>query len=55
MVRFAGALLREYPELAAEAIKNTATDSYGGPVVTASGLLFIGATSFDKNCAPSTS
>lgn len=38
----------EYPELAAKGIKNTGTDSYGGPVVTASGLLFIGASSFDK-------
>jgi quinoprotein glucose dehydrogenase len=38
----------EYPELAAKGMKNTGTDNYGGPVVTASGLLFIGATSFDK-------
>ncbi len=38
----------EYPELAAKGIKNTGTDNYGGPVVTASGLLFIGASSFDK-------
>ncbi len=38
----------EYPELAARGMKNTGSDSYGGPVVTASGLLFIGATSFDK-------
>jgi quinoprotein glucose dehydrogenase len=38
----------EYPELAAKGIKNTGTDNYGGPVITASGLLFIGATSFDK-------
>jgi quinoprotein glucose dehydrogenase len=29
-------------------MKNTGSDNYGGPVVTASGLLFIGATSFDK-------
>ncbi len=27
---------------------NTGSDNYGGPVVTASGLLFIGATNFDK-------
>ncbi len=26
----------------------TGTDNYGGPVVTANGLLFIGATSWDK-------
>ena len=38
----------EYPELAAKGIRNTGSDNYGGPVVTASGLLFIGATSFDK-------
>ena len=38
----------EYPELVAQGIKDTGSDNYGGPVVTASGLLFIGATSFDK-------
>ncbi|HEX4750994.1 MAG TPA: PQQ-binding-like beta-propeller repeat protein [Bryobacteraceae bacterium] len=38
----------DYPELAARGMKNTGTDNYGGPVVTASGILFIGATSFDK-------
>ena len=38
----------EYPELAAHGMKNTGTDNYGGPVVTASGLLFIAATSFDN-------
>jgi quinoprotein glucose dehydrogenase len=38
----------EYPELAAKGIKNTGTDNYGGPVVTSNGLLFIGATSWDK-------
>ena len=38
----------EYPELAAKGMKNTGTDNYGGPVVTANGLLFIGATSWDK-------
>jgi quinoprotein glucose dehydrogenase len=40
--------LGEYPELAAKGIKNTGTENYGGPIVTAGGLLFIGATSFDK-------
>jgi quinoprotein glucose dehydrogenase len=40
--------LGEYPELAAKGIKNTGSDNYGGPVVTASGLLFIAATSFDN-------
>jgi quinoprotein glucose dehydrogenase len=38
----------EYPELVAKEIKNTGSDNYGGPVVTKSGLLFIGATNFDK-------
>jgi quinoprotein glucose dehydrogenase len=37
-----------YPELEAEGMKNTGTENYGGPVVTAGGLLFIGATNFDK-------
>src|SRR5207249_3905476 len=38
----------EYPDLAAKGLKDTGTDNYGGPVVTASGLLFIGATNFDR-------
>ena len=38
----------EYPELVAKGMKNTGSDNYGGPVVTSSGLLFIGATNFDK-------
>jgi quinoprotein glucose dehydrogenase len=38
----------EFPELAAKGLKNTGSDNYGGPVVTASGLLFIGATNFDR-------
>ena len=40
--------LGEYPELAAQGMKNTGTENYGGPLVTAGGLLFIGATNFDK-------
>ncbi len=40
--------LGEYPELAAQGLKNTGTENYGGPIVTAGGLLFIGATNFDK-------
>src|ERR1700676_1742000 len=40
--------LGEYPELAAQGLRNTGTENYGGPVVTAGGLLFIGATNFDK-------
>jgi quinoprotein glucose dehydrogenase len=38
----------EYPELAAKAMKDTGTENYGGPIVTAGGLLFIGATNYDK-------
>jgi quinoprotein glucose dehydrogenase len=40
--------LGEYPELAARGMKNTGTENYGGPIVTAGGLLFIGATNYDK-------
>ncbi len=38
----------EYPELAAKGLKDTGSNNYGGPVATAAGLLFIGATNFDK-------
>ena len=40
--------LGEYPELAAKGMANTGTENYGGPVVTAGGLVFIGATVFDS-------
>jgi glucose dehydrogenase len=40
--------LGEYPELAAKGIKNTGTENYGGPIVTAGGLLIIAATDFDR-------
>jgi quinoprotein glucose dehydrogenase len=40
--------LGEYPELASLGMKDTGSENYGGPIVTASGLLFIGATVFDK-------
>ena len=40
--------LGEYPELAAKGQRNTGTENYGGPIVTAGGVLFIGATNFDK-------
>ena len=40
--------LGEYPELAAQGLKNTGSENYGGPIVTAGGLLFIGATNFDR-------
>ena len=38
----------EYPELAAKGLKNTGTENYGGPIVTAGGLVFIGATNHDR-------
>jgi quinoprotein glucose dehydrogenase len=40
--------LGEYPDLAANGMTNTGSENYGGPIVTAGGLLFIGATNYDK-------
>jgi quinoprotein glucose dehydrogenase len=40
--------LGEYPELAAMGMRNTGTENYGGPIVTAGGLVFIAATNFDN-------
>jgi quinoprotein glucose dehydrogenase len=40
--------LGEYPELVAQGLKNTGSDNYGGPLVTAGGLVFIAATNFDR-------
>jgi glucose dehydrogenase len=40
--------LGEYPELEAKGMAATGSENYGGPVITASGLLFIGATVFDS-------
>jgi len=40
--------LGEYPALAAQGIKETGSENYGGPILTAGGLLFIGATSYDR-------
>jgi quinoprotein glucose dehydrogenase len=40
--------LGEYPDLAAQGLKDTGTENYGGPIVTAGGLVFIGATNYDK-------
>jgi glucose dehydrogenase len=40
--------LGEYPELAAKGMKNTGTENYGGPIVTAGGLVIIAATDFDR-------
>jgi len=39
--------LGEFPELAGKGLKNTGTENYGGSVVTAGGVLFIGATIYD--------
>lgn len=38
----------EYPELAAQGLKNTGSENYGGAVVTKGGLLFIAATVYDN-------
>jgi quinoprotein glucose dehydrogenase len=40
--------LGEYPELVANGTINTGSENYGGPIVTAGGLIFIGATCYDK-------
>lgn len=38
----------EIPALAAQGVKDTGSENYGGGVVTAGGLLFIGATNADR-------
>lgn len=38
----------EFPELAERGLRNTGSENYGGPAVTAGGLLFIGATNHDS-------
>jgi quinoprotein glucose dehydrogenase len=38
----------EYPELVDKGMSHTGSDNYGGPIVTAGGLVFIGATVFDQ-------
>jgi quinoprotein glucose dehydrogenase len=40
--------LGEYPALVAQGLRNTGSENYGGPIVTAGGLVFIGATNFDR-------
>lgn len=40
--------LGEYPELVAKGLADTGSENYGGPIVTAGGVLFIGATNFDR-------
>jgi len=39
--------LGKYPALAAQGMKDTGSENYGGPIVTAGGLVFIGATLYD--------
>jgi quinoprotein glucose dehydrogenase len=38
----------EFPELAAKGMRNTGSENYGGPLVTAAGILFIAATNHDN-------
>lgn len=38
----------EYPELTAEGVKKTGTENYGGPIVTAGGLVFCAGTRDNK-------
>jgi len=40
--------LGEFPELTEQGIPPTGSENYGGPVVTSSGVLFIGATARDR-------
>jgi quinoprotein glucose dehydrogenase len=40
--------LGEYPELVAQGLSDTGSENYGGPILTASGLLFIGASIHDR-------
>ncbi len=40
--------LGEYPELAEKGLRGTGSENYGGPVVTAGGLIFIAATNYDR-------
>jgi quinoprotein glucose dehydrogenase len=40
--------LGEYPELAKQGMAETGSEIYGGPIVTAGGVLFIGGTVYDR-------
>jgi len=40
--------LGEYPELVQLGLKDTGSENYGGPIVTAGGLVFIAATNHDR-------
>ena len=41
-------ILGEFPELIHRGIKNTGSENYGGPIVTAGGVLFIASTIADR-------
>lgn len=40
--------LGEHPELLAQGLRDTGSWNYGGPIVTAGNVVFIGATNYDK-------
>ncbi len=40
--------LGEHPELVAKGLRDTGSWNYGGPIVTAGGIVFIGATNYDR-------
>lgn len=40
--------LGEYPELMAKGMKATGTENYGGPIVTAGGIVIVSATIYDR-------
>jgi quinoprotein glucose dehydrogenase len=40
--------LGQYPELVAKGMSDTGSENFGGPVATAGGLVFIGATIYDR-------
>jgi quinoprotein glucose dehydrogenase len=40
--------LGEHPELTAQGLRDTGSWNYGGPIVTAGGVVFIGASNYDR-------
>jgi quinoprotein glucose dehydrogenase len=40
--------LGQYPELVAKGMPDTGSENYGGPILTGGGVLFIGATIYDR-------
>ncbi len=40
--------LGQYPELVAKGLPDTGSENYGGPILTAGDVLFIGATIYDR-------